>query len=141
MGRILSIDYGEKRIGLALSDISQFLASPYKTLENKGLKHVLSELRQIIQEKEVEEIVIGIPKTLKGTHSVKTKEVEEWIQKIQSKLNIPVSTMDERLTTVQAHQIIHAKGQKVGKKRKEIDQYSAAILLQAFLDRKRSTFK
>lgn len=137
MGRILAIDYGEKRIGLALSDISQFLASPYKTIENRSKKIVINEIKEIIQLKEVEEIVVGLPKTMKGTFSKKTKEVEAWVNYLKKHISIPVHLFDERLSTIQAHQVVHAKGKKVGQEKNKIDQYSASIVLQAYLDRKR----
>lgn len=140
MGRILAIDYGEKRIGLALSDISKFLASPFRTIQNTGFKAVVKELKNIIDEQNVEGIVVGLPVTMKGSKSQKTEEVEAWIEKIKAQITIPVDTMDERLTTIQAHQIIHAKGQKVGKKRDVVDQYSAAILLQAYLDKRKTGY-
>ncbi|GAB4189438.1 MAG: Holliday junction resolvase RuvX [Calditrichia bacterium] len=138
MGRLMGIDYGEKRIGVALSDISQFLSSPYTTIENKSKKYVLGEIKRIIQEKEVEELVVGLPVTLKGTDSVKTEEVRKWSEELRKHVSVPVILVDERLTTTQAHGLIHQRGEKVGKYRNKIDQMSASILLQMVLDQRKN---
>lgn len=138
MGRVLALDYGQKRIGLALSDQTRFLASPFGTIQNRGLKFVVEELEKIIGEKGVDLIVVGLPVTLKGTYSEKTVEVETWIEHLKKLVSVPVDTFDERLSTVQAQKVLHDQGRKVGDHRDKIDQFSAAIFLQAYLDRLKS---
>ncbi len=137
MGKYLALDYGEKRIGLAISDITRTLARPYKTLPAKQLANLVQELKKIIQEEHVEKVIVGLPITMTGGDSRKTQEVRKFVAALQKALPVPVETEDERLTTVQAHATFHAMGKKPSKHRDRIDQYAAMHLLQPILDREK----
>ena len=132
--RILGIDYGEKRVGLAISSPVGFIAQGLPTIERIEGMDYLEELADIIEEKEVSEIVVGLPKNMNDTIGEKAEEVLGFVETLKSKFNIPVHTVDERLTTVRAHRAMAAaKMSKKGKK-KRVDMIAAQFILQAYLD-------
>ena len=101
--RILGIDYGEKRVGLAISSPVGFIAQGLPTIERIEGMDYLEELAGVIEEKEVDEIVVGLPKNMNGSIGEKAEEVFVLVETLKSKFNLPVHTFDERLTTVRAH--------------------------------------
>ncbi len=132
--RILGIDYGEKRVGLAISSSVVSIAQGLPTIERVDGKDYLEELADVIQEKEVNEIVVGLPKNMNGSIGEKAEEVLQFVETLKSKFNLPVHTVDERLTTVRAHRAMTgAKMSKKGKK-KRVDMIAAQFILQAYLD-------
>ena len=132
--RILSIDYGDVRIGLAMSDIMQIIAKPYKTIDNKSNEHVIESLDRIINEKNIEKIIVGLPLTLKNTFSNQTKKVEEFVSILKKKISIPILTYDERLTSIEAKRSLVNQGIKIKDKKGFVDMTAAAIFLQGYLD-------
>jgi putative holliday junction resolvase len=138
--RILGIDYGSTRIGLSLSDPLQIIAQPYKTLANS--KQTLKEICQIVDEREVGLIVVGMPFNLKGEKGKKAQEVDEFINRLREATTTEVVHWDERFTTSIAHQTLLDMGTRREERRSNkgrVDAMAAAILLQGFLDsRKRS---
>jgi putative Holliday junction resolvase len=132
--RILGIDYGEKRVGLAISSPVVSIAQGLPTIERVDGRDYLEELADIIKEKEVDEIVVGLPKNMNGTIGEKAEEVLQFVETLKSKFNLPIHTVDERLTTVRAHRAMTgAKMSKKGKK-KRVDMIAAQFILQAYLD-------
>ena len=132
--RILGIDYGEKRVGLAISSPVGFIAQGLPTIERIEGTDYLEELADVIKEKEVDEIVVGLPKNMNGSIGEKAEEVFVLVETLKSKFNLPVHTVDERLTTVRAHRAMTgAKMSKKGKK-KRVDMIAAQFILQAYLD-------
>ncbi len=132
--RILGIDYGEKRVGLAISSSVGFIAQGLPTIERVDGEDYLEELADIIKEKEVDEIVVGLPKNMNGSIGEKAEEVFVLVETLKSKFNLPVHTFDERLTTVRAHRAMTgAKMSKKGKK-KRVDMIAAQFILQSYLD-------
>ena len=133
--RILGVDYGTKRIGLAVSDPLRILASGYATLENaEGL---WNELKGIIEKEDIEFAVVGMPLNLKGEEGVKAAEVRRFIDELKEHLGLEVVIWDERFTTSLAHHYRLASG--IGKKQRRnkkerIDAAAAALILQGFLD-------
>jgi putative Holliday junction resolvase len=134
MERYLGIDLGEKRVGLAVSDPTLIIAQPLKTLQFTKITKLIQELREIIDEYYVSKIIVGLPLTLKGTYSQKTREVMEMVEKMREKISVPIVTFDERLTTVQAHQTMLQMGKKPSRRRDKVDQLAAVHLLQNYLD-------
>ena len=135
--RILGIDYGEKRVGLSISSQVVSIAQGLPTIERVDGKDYLEELAGIVKEKEVDEIVVGLPKNMNGTIGEKAEEVLQFVEILKSKFNLPVHTVDERLTTVRAHRAMTgAKMSKKGKK-KRVDMIAAQFILQAYLDQKK----
>ena len=134
--RILGIDYGEKRVGLAISSPVGFIAQGLPTIERIDGTDYLEDLADVINEKEVDEIVVGLPKNMNGSIGEKAEEVLALVETLKSKFNLPVHTFDERLTTVRAHKAMTgAKMSKKGKK-KRVDMIAAQFILQAYLDQK-----
>jgi putative Holliday junction resolvase len=132
MGRILGIDHGDVRIGIALSDPTAFLASSLCVLDstNAGLERVIA----LIVEHQVEKIVVGLPRNMDGSYGPATAKVRVFIEKLKAKTGVPVFEWDERLSTVSAHNALREAGLN-GKKRKGVvDKVAAQIILQNYLD-------
>lgn len=133
MGRLLAIDYGEKRTGLALSDPSGTLASALDVVE--GEQALWDSLERLVREKEVERIVLGLPLNMDGSVGPKAREVLAFKARLEARVNVPVETWDERLTTVQAERSLRAGGASGRQRVRRLDKVAAQILLQSFLDR------
>jgi len=132
--RILGIDYGDKRVGLAISSPVGYIAQGLPTIERMEGKDYLEELATIIREREVGEIVVGLPKNMNDTIGEKAEDVLGFVETLKSTFNLPVHTVDERLTTVRAHRVMTgAKMSKKGK-RKRVDMIAAQFILQCYLD-------
>jgi len=134
VGRILAIDYGLTRIGLALSDPLRIIASPYKTIQPKDEDAALLALRQEIEDNEVDIAVVGLPLSMSGEASEQTGIVRAFIEKLKAAVPVPVDEVDERLSSVEAIRVLHLKGVKTGHKKAEVDKTAAAIFLQTYLD-------
>ena len=134
MGRVLGIDYGDSRIGLAMSDPLKIIASPFKTIRNEGNKKCLQVFQSLIKEKDVEAIVVGLPIGLKGQETVQTKKVREFANLLYA-LKLPIHLEDERLSSVSAEKSMIQQNIKTGHNKGLIDQRAAAIILQQFLDK------
>lgn len=132
MGRVLGIDHGDVRIGLALSDPTEFLASPLCVLDstNAGLDQIIA----LIAGNQIEKIVIGLPRNMDGSYGPATNKVRLFIEKLKAKTDVPVFEWDERLSTVSAHNALREAGLN-GKRRKGVvDKVAAQIILQNYLD-------
>lgn len=141
MARILGVDYGERRIGLAISDPSATIAQPLATLIRRaGKRPPVSKILEIITANDVEAAVIGLPLTLAGDESDWTRTVRSFGEAVQVRAGIPVHFLDERLTSVQAERSVRALGLKKShrEQKERIDAAAAMILLQRFLDQKKS---
>ena len=135
MGRFLGIDFGEKRVGLALSDRSKLIASPYKTLNYFNENDLVNQLREIVIDNNVENFVLGLPINMKGEDTKQTKKVRNF-KKSLSILNIPIIYEDERLSSVSAKNSLILQNIKTGYNKHEIDKTAAAIILQQYLDKR-----
>ncbi|MFQ6604239.1 MAG: Holliday junction resolvase RuvX [Fidelibacterota bacterium] len=133
MSRILGIDYGLKRIGLALSDPLGIIASPYKTIPNSDPRSVLEVLQTIIQDKDVNKIVLGLPLGMKGQETEQTERTRKFFSLLET-LAIPVEFQDERLSSVTAKKSLIQQDIKTGHNKALVDQRAAAIFLQQYLD-------
>ncbi len=132
MGRILGIDYGERRIGLALSDPLHIIASPYDTLIGEA-SDSLSKLKDIIESESVTQIVLGLPIGMKGQDTALTEKVREFALQLEV-FSLPIHFQDERLSSVSAQKSLIQQDIKTGHNKGLIDQRAAAIILQQFLD-------
>ena len=135
MGRVLGVDYGDSRIGLAMSDPIKIIASPFKTILNEGNEKCLQVFQSLIKEKDVEAIVVGLPIGLKGQETVQTKKVREFADLLYT-LKLPIGLEDERLSSVSAEKSMIQQNIKTGHNKGLIDQRAAAIILQQFLDKR-----
>jgi putative Holliday junction resolvase len=140
--RVLGMDYGERRIGLALSDPTGTLATPLTTLTyRKGKRPPLTEVEQIARDSSVERIVIGLPLDLSGMETDRCAVVRDIGRKLSERLEVPVDYLDERLTSVRAERMVRSSGlRRSERERKErVDAAAAALILQAWLDRPRTS--
>tara|TARA_Y100000996_G_C21984582_1_gene421943 strand:+ start:57 stop:470 length:414 start_codon:yes stop_codon:yes gene_type:complete len=134
MARILGIDFGEKRVGLALSDRLNLIASPYKTIQYVSENDLMNEIEKIVFEKEIEIFVLGLPLNMKGQDSNQTKKVRGF-KKLLSTLELPIFYEDERFSSVVAKNSLVLQNVKTGHNKSEIDKTAAAIILQQYLDK------
>jgi putative holliday junction resolvase len=137
--RVLGIDFGERRVGLALSDPSATIAQPLPTLQRRaGKRPPVAAITEIIQQNEVEQAVIGLPLDLAGEETEWTRAVREFALKLQERAGIPVEFLDERLTSVQAERAVRSLGLKRSEREQKhrVDAAAAVLLLQTFLDRR-----
>ncbi len=135
--RILGIDFGERRIGLALSDPSGTLASPLPTLKRRaGKRPPLAALAEIAKEHEVEALVLGLPLTLEGEDSAWTRTVREVGAALAERTGLPVHFVDERLTSVRAERAVRNLGlpKKKREEKERVDAAAAILILQTWLD-------
>ena len=135
MSRFLGIDYGTVRIGLALSDPTGTLASPLAFLENKSPQQVTTALSELIQTHQIAGLVIGLPRNMDGTYGPSAQKVRDFISQIQKFTSIPITPIDERLTTAQASKQLSGIGMNQKQLRKKVDSSSACLILQQYLDR------
>jgi len=134
--RVLGIDLGTKRIGLALSDPTGSFASPFAVIETRGRANDLVRLREIVGDNDVRQVVIGMPTTLRGESGLAAQQAEEFARELAEQLDVPVSTWDERMTTVVAERALIAAGERRETRREKRDKVAAAVMLQSYLDAK-----
>lgn len=126
--RILAIDYGSKKVGLAMSDETESIALPFLILKNKGDEIVACEIKKICKENEIGKIIIGIPKTLSGKESEQTQQVKRFVDFLKKEIKLSIILRDERLTSKMAQRFLE-------KNKKYDDKIAAQILLQGYLDK------
>jgi len=134
VGRTLGIDFGSKRVGLALSDRLNLIASPYKTLNYISEKELIAQLKSIVYENNIEIFVLGLPINMKGEDTIQTKKVRNF-KKLLSGLGLPVIYEDERLSSISAKNSLVLQNIKTGHHKGAIDRTAAAIILQQYLDK------
>jgi putative Holliday junction resolvase len=139
VSRILGIDYGTVRIGLALSDPTGTLASPLPCWENKSIPQIRTSLAELVQNHGISKIIVGLPRNMDGSYGPAAEKVRSFISQIQPNLEIPIETQDERLTTVQASKQLSSMGLSQRDLRMKVDSSSASLILQQYLDRKSLT--
>lgn len=133
--KIMSVDYGNVRTGIAFSDKNETLASPYTVIKETYQPKLIDKLCEIIKIENAEKIVVGLPRNMDGSYGFRSDECRELGERLKETCGLPVFYQDERLTTVMAHDILSANNIK-GKKRKEtVDAVSAVMILQSFLDK------
>lgn len=130
----LAIDYGRRRIGLAKSDLTGLIASALMTLEVKSDNHALKLLGPILEEYSPNGLVVGYPLMTSGDKSDMCVEVDRFVEKLAEIYSGPIHKVDERYSSSEAADVIHAHGKKVGQDKKRLDRLAAVIILQRFLD-------
>jgi len=132
--RILALDYGTKRVGVAVSDELKIIAQPLEYIPAEPLTGLLARLQEIIREKEVESILIGLPRNMDGSYGPAALKVQEFALLLEDAVAIPIKMLDERLTTVQAQRFLIQGNVRRNKRKEKVDKTAAAILLQNYLD-------
>jgi putative Holliday junction resolvase len=135
VSRLLGIDYGTVRIGLALSDPTRTLASLLPFLDNKSPQQVIAAITALIETHQITGLVIGMPRNMDGTYGPSAQKVMDFIAQIQKSISLPITPIDERLTTAQASKQLSSIGLNQKQLRKKVDSSSASLILQQYLDR------
>ena len=131
---ILSVDYGDKRTGIAVCDKLEMLASPVCVINEWNIDNLATKILEIAKEKQAEEIVVGLPKNMDGSEGFRADACKNLGENLKSLTDIPIKFWDERLTTVSAHKILSDNNIR-GKKRKAVvDAVAADIILQDYID-------
>jgi putative holliday junction resolvase len=137
--RILGIDYGDSRIGVAVSDPFGWTAQGIETIHLKGnLNNAILKINEIVKKYSVDEIVVGFPKNMNGTIGPRGEKTIEFIETLKKTIDLKIEMWDERLSTVAANRAMHEMGVKTSKKKGIVDQIAAVYILQSFLDSKSS---
>ncbi|MDW8110306.1 MAG: Holliday junction resolvase RuvX [Candidatus Bipolaricaulota bacterium] len=139
MGRILGIDVGERRLGLAISDESQTLASPYGVYERSSLESDLDYLKELITSQKISEIVLGFPINMDGSVGPQAQAILEFKKTLEERFNISVHLFDERLTTDEAERVLLSADVSRRRRRRVRDALAAVLILQGYLDSQRAT--
>jgi putative Holliday junction resolvase len=140
MSRLLALDYGSKRIGVALSDPTRTLAKPLPYLDATPFTKLAGKLKALIREEEIDMIIVGLPRNMDGTYGPSAKAALEFVARLKEVILIPILTVDERLSTVEASRRLHEAGRNAKEQKSKIDSASAQILLQSILDSPRQLF-
>src|SRR5256884_5920195 len=132
--RILALDHGTKRMGVAISDELGMIAQPLEFIPAEPFAKFLDRLKEILRKKQVELILVGMPRNMDGSYGPAALKVQEFVAALKDAVAIPIKTLDERLTSVQAHRFL-TQAEVRGRQRKDkVDKSAAAILLQSYLD-------
>jgi putative Holliday junction resolvase len=134
--RILALDVGSVRIGVAVSDPLGMLASPHGVIERASPQKDCERVRQLVEQLMVEEIVVGLPLRTDNKESEMAQKVEEFAQTLRQAVNVPVRLIDERFSTKIADAALRSAGQSGRKRRENVDAAAAAVILQGYLDGK-----
>ena len=136
--RTLGIDFGEARIGLALSDPSGLLATPLTTIHRTREAADIDEVLRLAEKHDVEKIVVGLPLELSGRRGPQAGRVLAFARALTGRTEIPVITVDERYSTVEAERLLREAGHKPSKSRARVDAMAATVVLQSYLDSRRA---
>jgi len=132
--RILALDHGTKRIGVAVSDELKMLAHPVEFIPAEPFAGFLVRLKELIEEKQVELVLVGMPRNMNGSYGPAALKVEEFVAALSRAITVPIKTWDERLTSTQANRYLIEGNVRREKRKERVDQMAAAILLQSYLD-------
>jgi putative pre-16S rRNA nuclease len=132
--RVLAIDHGTKRMGLALSDELGMIAQPLEFVPAEPFDKFLVRLKEVIQEKQVELLLVGMPRNMDGSYGPAALKVQEFVAVLNTALTTPIKTWDERLTSAQANRFLIQANVRREKRKEKVDKTAAAILLQSYLD-------
>lgn len=135
-GRILSVDYGARRIGLAVSDPLGITAQGLPTMLRKNKRTDLAYLKTVLDTYQVAEIVVGLPLRLSGAESASTEKAREFAEMLQKNFSLPIHFWDERFTSVEANRVLRESEMSIQKRGEAVDRLSAVLILQAFLERR-----
>ncbi len=132
--RILALDHGTKRIGVAISDETKTIAQPLEYIPAEPFADFLTRLKQLLIEKEVDLVLIGLPRNMDGTYGPAAQKVQAFVAVLRGAITVPIKMWDERLTSSQANRILIQGGVRRDKRKEKVDKMAAAILLQSYLD-------
>jgi putative Holliday junction resolvase len=139
--RVMALDYGERRVGVAISDELQLIARPLTTIrrEKKGYAQIIDRIRELVDENEVATLVVGLPLNMDGSRGAAVDRVESFISDLRRSVSIPVVAVDERLTSREADRMLREMGMGLRERRARSDEYAASVILQDYIDEQRRT--
>ena len=132
-GRILAIDYGSRRMGLAVSDLLGITSQGIETLQRKNKRNDFSRLGQVIREYDVREIVLGNPLRMSGAEGIQSEKVAGFAEELRQRFKLPVHLWDERLTSAEANRLLREAELSIQKRAQAVDRMAAVLILQSFL--------
>ena len=132
--RILALDHGTKRVGVAVSDEMFIIAQPLEYISPEPFAAFLARLKQIIGEKEIGQILVGMPRNMDGSYGPAALKVQAFVAALKAAVTIPIKLWDERLTSTQAQRFLIQGGVRRDQRKEKVDKTAAAILLQSYLD-------
>jgi putative Holliday junction resolvase len=132
--RILALDHGTRRIGVAVSDETKTIAQPLEYIPAEPFADFVTRLKKLLVEKEVDLVLIGMPRNMDGSYGPAAQKVEAFVAVLRNTTTIPIKTWDERLTSSQANRILIQGGVRRDQRKEKVDKMAAAILLQSYLD-------
>ncbi|HEY6169828.1 MAG TPA: Holliday junction resolvase RuvX [Verrucomicrobiae bacterium] len=132
--RILALDHGTVRIGVAVSDELKMIATPLEFIAAEPFAEFLERLKELLREKQVELILVGLPRNMDGSYGPAALKVQDFVAALRNAITVPIQAVDERLTSVHAQKLLSQAGVKAKQQRGKVDQSAAAILLQGYLD-------
>ena len=138
-GRILGLDVGARRIGIAVSDPLGITAQGINTLHRRNRRHDLSELRKLVAEYGIQEIVVGNPLRMSGQTGAQAEKMADFARHLEDSFELPVHLWDERLSTAEAHRLLDETGIRDSRRKEVIDKMAAVLILQSFLDARAAT--
>jgi putative holliday junction resolvase len=133
-GRILGLDVGSRRIGMAVSDPLGITAQGVETLERRNKRHDLAALEQVIREYGVREIVVGLPLRMSGAEGTQSEKIQAFAEDLRRRFGLPVHLWDERLTSVEANRLLRQTELSIEKRAKAVDRMAAVLILQAWME-------
>jgi putative Holliday junction resolvase len=137
--RLMAIDYGERSVGVAISDELQLPVRPLATIRREKLRYagLIDRIRALVAENGVATLVVGLPLNMDGTRGAAVERVENFISDLRRSVSIPIVTVDERLTSHEADQILREMGVSLRERRARSDEYAASLILQDYIDGQR----
>jgi putative holliday junction resolvase len=132
--RILALDHGTKRIGVAVSDETKTIAQPLEYILAEPFADFLARLKKLLVEKEIDLVLIGLPRNMDGSYGPAAQKVEAFVAVLKMAITVPIKTWDERLTSAQANRVLIQAKVRRDKRKEKVDKMAAAILLQSYLD-------
>lgn len=136
--RVMGLDYGSKTIGVAISDELGLTAQPFETIERSGenkLRRSLARISEIVKEKNIKKIVVGLPMNMDGGSGERVSLTLEFVEKLKTRVDVPIVMQDERLTTMEADEILDESGVKKQDRKLFIDQVAAGIILREYMEK------
>ncbi|MGC8784118.1 MAG: Holliday junction resolvase RuvX [Armatimonadota bacterium] len=133
MGRVLALDIGERRIGVAVSDETGILAQPLTVIQRRGAMKDAERIAQLAREQGAETVVVGLPITLRGEQAQAVEKVQAFVSQLRDVLDMPIVLMDERMSTVEADKRMREADVRRGERRQSVDAVAAALILERYL--------
>ena len=137
-GRILGLDVGARRIGIAVSDVLGITAQGLETLERRNKRHDFDHLGQVIEDYEVKEIVVGLPLRMSGTPGTQAEKMQAFADELRKRFALPVHLWDERLTSAEANRVLRETDLSIAKRGRAVDRMAAVLILQGWMENQQS---